>query len=175
MNGWGRCLPFTWAAPGLFWAVTTDEEFKMLLVDDSEDEAFFVRRALERSGMGKACIVVKDGAEAINYLRGDGRYADRRAYPFPTVILSDLNMPGMNGFELLRWVKDHPKCSVVPTILFSSSAIASDVREAYRLGANAYMVKPSRADEFESLLHVTCQYWTRCERPEPLEKCAEPA
>jgi len=152
-----------------------DAEFKVLLVDDSRDDAFFVRKALEKAGMGTSCQVVEDGEEAIRYLRGEGVYADRQAYPFPTVILSDLKMPRMSGFELLRWVREHPECSVIPTILFSSSTVASDVKEAYLLGANAYMVKPASPEEFEDLMRITCQYWKRCERPPALQKCAEHA
>src|SRR5262245_26034988 len=121
--------------------------------------------------MGKSCIVVEDGEEAIKYLRGEGMYADRETYPFPTVILSDLKMPRMSGFELLRWVREHPECSVIPTLLFTSSAVPSDIKEAYQLGANAYMVKPRDHKEFEEFLRLTCQYWKRCERPAALQKC----
>src|SRR5215831_10465162 len=145
--------------------------FEILLVDDSADDAFFVRKALEKARMGKSCSVVENGEEAIKYLRGEGKYANRREFPFPTVILSDLKMPRMNGFELLRWVRQHPECAVIPTILFTSSAVVEDVVEAYRLGANAYMVKPSEPEEFVDILRVTCDYWTRCERPPPLHKC----
>jgi len=145
--------------------------FKILLVDDSRDDTFLIRRTLEKAGMGKMCNVVVDGQEAIEYLRGEGIYADRGTYPFPTVILSDLKMPRMSGFELLRWVRQHPECAVIPTILFTSSAIESDVQAAYELGANAYMVKPTDLKEFEELLRLTCQYWTRCERPPALHKC----
>jgi len=151
--------------------VAGDGDFEILLVDDSADDAFFVQRALEKARMGKSCKVVDDGEEAIKYLRGEGRYADRKEFPFPTVILSDLKMPRMNGFELLRWVRKHPECAVIPTILFTSSAVPSDVQEAYRLGANSYMVKPANAEDFVDLLRVTCEYWTRCERPKQLHKC----
>jgi len=146
-------------------------EFDILLVDDSADDAFFVRKALEKARMGKSCKWVEDGDEAIKYLRGEGKYTNRREFPFPTVILSDLKMPRMSGFELLRWVREHPECAVIPTILFTSSAVVEDVVEAYRLGANAYMVKPSQPEEFVDILRVTCDYWTRCEKPPPLHKC----
>jgi CheY-like chemotaxis protein len=146
-------------------------EFEILLVDDSADDAFFVRKALEKARMGKSCKWVEDGDEAIKYPRGEGKYTNRREFPFPTVILSDLKMPRMSGFELLRWVREHPECAVIPTILFTSSAVVEDVVEAYRLGANAYMVKPSQPEEFVDILRVTCDYWTRCERPPPLHKC----
>jgi CheY-like chemotaxis protein len=145
--------------------------FKILLVDDSKDDAFFVEKALNESGMGQSLNIVESAEEAILYLTGTGRYSERSAFPFPTVILSDLKMPRMSGFELLRWVRQHPECGVIPTILFSSSAIEADVVEAYRLGANAYMVKPTVLEEFIDLLRLTCEYWTRCERPPARQKC----
>jgi CheY-like chemotaxis protein len=147
------------------------EKVKVLLVDDSLDDAFFVRRALERAGIGECVNVVRDGEEAIAYLRGEGDYADRRKFPFPNVILSDVNMPRMSGFELLRWVRQNPECSVIPTILFSSSALEADVKEAYRLGANSYFIKPVDPAELEDLMRLATEYWSRCERPVGKEKC----
>jgi CheY-like chemotaxis protein len=132
--------------------------FKILLVDDSRDDTFFIRNALEKAGMGKMCTVVENGEEAIKYLRGDEPYSERATYPFPTVVLSDLNMPRMNGFELLQWVRRHPDCAVIPTVLFSNSAIEGDVKRAYQMGANAYMMKPATTKEMEDLLRVTCEY-----------------
>jgi CheY-like chemotaxis protein len=121
--------------------------------------------------MSESLHLVDNGEEAIQYLCGSGKYSERNNFPFPTVILSDLKMPRMNGFELLRWVRKHPECSVIPTILFSSSAVEADVKEAYRLGANSYLVKPARMEEFVDLLRLVCEYWTRCERPPALLRC----
>jgi CheY-like chemotaxis protein len=146
-------------------------QLKILLVDDSPEDAFFISRALEKVGLGDCVRVVDDGEEAIRYLCGEGQYADRHKFPFPSVILSDLKMPRVSGFELLRWVRAHPECTVIPTILFSSSAIESDVREAYRLGANSYMVKPTSSQELEKLMRLAAEYWGRCERPPAQEKC----
>jgi CheY-like chemotaxis protein len=153
--------------------VQSNGDFKILVVDDSNDDLFFIKRALDRVGIGKTVNSVHDGQEAIEYLCGNGKFSDRQKYPFPTIILSDLKMPRMNGFELLRWVRDHPDCGVIPTILLTSSAIEADVREAYRLGANAYMVKPSKPEEMDELLRRLCEFWTHCERPAHLENCSE--
>ena len=148
-----------------------NNQLSILLVDDSKDDAFFITKAMERIGIGECVRHVQDGEEAIRYLRGENEYQDRNTYPFPTVILSDLNMPRMSGFELLRWLREHPECSVIPVILFSNSAVESDVREAYRLGANSYMVKPSNLAGLESLMRVACEYWNLCERPPAPQKC----
>ena len=154
--------------------VQSDGNFKILVVDDSDDDLFFIRKALDRVGIGKTVNSVHDGQEAIDYLCGHGEFSNRQKFPFPTIILSDLKMPRMSGFELLRWVREHPDCGVIPTILFTSSAIEDDVREAYRLGANAYMVKPSKPEELDELLRTVCEFWSRCERPVHLENCTRP-
>jgi len=113
------------------------------MIDDNGDDQAFVRYALEKSGAGRKVYAVHDPMEAIGYLCGKGEYADRDRFPVPNVVLCDLKMPGMDGFDFLRWLKRHPDCSVIPTIIFSNSGLPSDVREAYRLGANAYIRKPS--------------------------------
>jgi CheY-like chemotaxis protein len=154
--------------------VQSSGDFKILVVDDSDDDLFFTKRSLDRVGIGKTVNYVHNGLEAIEYLSGQGKFSDRQKYPFPTIILSDLKMPRMTGFELLRWVRDHPDCGVIPTILFSNSAIEADVKEAYRLGANAYMVKPSKPQEMDDLLRRLCEFWTQCERPAHPENCSEP-
>src|SRR6185436_8265559 len=93
---------------------------------------------------------VSDGREAIRYLKGEGKCVDREKYPLPNVILLDLKMPGMNGFEFLKWLRtespDHHR--LLPVIVMSSSALAQDVERAYTLGISAYMTKPVNFKEF---------------------------
>ena len=80
------------------------------------------------------------------------------------MLLTDLKMPGMNGFELLQWLRDNPQYSVTPTIVFTSSRMEGDVNRAYGLGANSFMVKPQGLKELVELIRITCEYWSRCER-----------
>jgi CheY-like chemotaxis protein len=82
-------------------------------------------------------------------------------------LLLDLKMPGMGGFDVLEWLRDHPQCKVIPTIIFSSSSMDSDIHQAYVLGANAYMVKPSSSGELVDLMQLTYQFWSRCQTPAP--------
>src|SRR4051812_42693976 len=96
-------------------------DFKILLVDDCENDLFFLKTALEQSGISQSVNSVTDGSEAINYLSGHGKFSDRNQFPFPSVILSDLKMRRLDGFGLLRWLKKHPDFSVIPTLIFSSS------------------------------------------------------
>ena len=137
----------------------------ILLVEDEDNDIFFVKRATERAKAGHTLHAVKDGEEAIHYLRGEGMYADRQKFPVPNVILTDLKMPGMGGMELLKWLRTHPECGVIPTIVFSSSSVESDVRGAYKEGANSYITKPSTIEELSEVLRRLYDYWSVCECP----------
>lgn len=144
------------------------------MADDSEEDLFFVHRALDQSGVGSFFHGVKDGQEAVDYLAGEGAFANRQEFPFPNVLLVDLKMPGMSGFEVLEWLRSHPACKVIPTIIFSSSSMDSDIHRAYVLGANAYMVKPATSGELVDLIQLLYQFWSRCHTPAPPvgERCA---
>lgn len=141
--------------------------FRLLMADDSPDDAFFVQRALQQSGKGTFFHSVRDGREAIAYLRGEGPYGDRAQFQFPNAMLVDLKMPGMDGFGFLEWLNEHPECKVIPTIAFSSSAIDKDVHKVYALGGNAYIVKPNNFEDLVGLIKVTFDFWSRCQTPHP--------
>ena len=143
----------------------------ILLIDDEEHDRFFAQQATKKAGVAHNIHTVHSAEEAINYLRGVGSFADRQKFPLPNVILTDLKMPNMDGFGFLRWLRNHPKCSVIPTIVYSSSPLEKDVREAYRLGANAYIVKPSTISEMVETLRLMYEFWSRCECPSPPSAC----
>ena len=136
----------------------------ILFVDDDPNDQLLVRTASKHFGLELSLQVVRDGEEAIAYLTGAREFADRMRFPFPNVLLTDLKMPGMNGFELLQWLRDNPQHSVVPTIVFTSSRIESDVRRAYELGANSFMVKPQGLKQLMEAMRITLEFWSRCER-----------
>ena len=139
----------------------------MLMVDDSKEDAFFVKRALEASQVAHFFHSVMDGSEGLAYLKAEGTYADRQAFPFPNVLLCDLKIPGMDGFDFLRWLRDHPQCKVIPTIIFSSSVLESDVHQSYVLGANAYLEKPASFGDLTTTIQLLYQFWSRCHVPLP--------
>lgn len=85
---------------------------------------------------------VKNGEEAIRYLRGEGPYADRATHPLPELVLLDLRLPGMHGFEVLRWIRQQPKLAKLPVVVVTGMETASDARRAQELGASAFMTKP---------------------------------
>jgi CheY-like chemotaxis protein len=143
----------------------------ILLIEDDDNDVLLFRHALEKNNITAPLFVVPDGEEALQYLGRAGRYSDRGRYPFPGVILIDLKMPRIGGLEVLRWLRKHPECAVIPTIVLSASRIPEDVQEAYRLGANSYFVKPIEFEELGGLIRLMHAYWNRAERPSVPENC----
>lgn len=123
----------------------------VLLVDDSPNDALLMRTVFERAGFVQPLRFAVDGDDAIAYLRGDGRYSDRKQFPVPTAVLLDLNMPRKNGFEVLDWVRRQPALQRLRVYILSASSRAQDIERAYDLGANSYLVKPGNLD---GLLHL---------------------
>src|SRR5258705_10330985 len=115
----------------------------ILIAQDDENDLTLLQLALKRVGINNPVHISRDGVEAIDYLAGNGLYADRAAFPFPSVLMTDIKMPRVGGFEVLKWLRDHPTCSVIPVLVLSSSRELRDVKLAYQLGAKSYMVKPS--------------------------------
>jgi CheY-like chemotaxis protein len=114
----------------------------ILLVEDSRDDAFFLRRAFLKAGFSHPIVDVRNGQQAMNYLSGNALYADRSLYPLPKLVLVDLKMPLIDGFELLTWVQNRPELEHLPVVVISSSDLATDKEKAAKLGAKDYFVKP---------------------------------
>jgi CheY-like chemotaxis protein len=147
-----------------------DHLFTILIAEDQEDDAFLLRQALAKAEIANPVQIVVDGEQAIAYLEGKGSYADRAKFPFPGLIFLDLKMPRKNGFEVLAWLREQPKCSIIPTVVFTSSRHENDVRVAYRLGANCYIVKPTDFNGLLGMLTRLFQFWSICELPH-VESC----
>src|SRR5690242_12446579 len=124
----------------------------ILIAEDDHNDAFLLERTIRKIGATAPIQIVENGEEAIHYLAGEGKYADRAAYPFPAVLITDIKMPRRNGFELLDWIRDHPECATIPTIVWSSSNLESDVIKAYQLGANCYLRKPTNLNDWQERL-----------------------
>ena len=138
---------------------------KILLVEDNENEACLLRQAVQQMNAGHTVQTVGNGEEATRYLLGQGQYQNREKFPLPNLLITDLEMPHMSGLAFLKWLRGHPECAVVPTIVFSSSRNAADVSEAYRLGANSYIAKPMGYPDLLQALRSIQEYWSLCERP----------
>jgi CheY-like chemotaxis protein len=145
-----------------------NKPFTVLLVEDDLNDIFLVKRAFKLAQIQNPLQVVTDGQEAVSYLRGDGKYADRHAFPLPKLIVMDIKMPRKSGFEVLSWIKgDSHLLRRIPVIIVSSSDNSADINRAYELGANAYMVKPVDFRAVEHLFESITHYWgLECAKPE---------
>ncbi len=146
----------------------------ILIAEDDDNDALFLKRTFEKVGITTPIQIVHDGEEAILYLGAEGKYADRDQYPFPRLVMTDIKMPKRDGFEVLQWVKRHPECHIIPIIVWSSSAMGSDVAKAYQLGANCYFKKPSSPDAWNDAIELIFKFWNAAEKPPmKLARCAE--
>jgi CheY-like chemotaxis protein len=150
-----------------------ETDLTILIAEDTETDAELVKIALRSIGVKNSAEIVPDGQAVIDYLCGTGKYHDRAAFPFPSILFVDLKMPRVNGFELLRWLKDHPECSIIPVIVLSSSKTESDVTMAYQLGANAYLMKPANLDDLKAMLRTTLEFWDWCCKPAVPKTCED--
>ncbi|MDB6125461.1 MAG: response regulator receiver protein [Pedosphaera sp.] len=131
----------------------------LLSVDDGEDDVFFMRKAVQQSGIDCMLEVANTGDQAMEYLSGAGLYKDRYAYPLPEVILLDIKMPGRDGFEVLGWIRKQSQLKTIPVVMLTNSEEPKDIERAYREGANSYLLKPHDFEEFQKELPILMKYW----------------
>lgn len=131
----------------------------VLLAEDEEDYVLLVRRAFEQAQIPNPLFVVPTGAEMISYLKGEGKFANRDEYPLPDLLLLDLKLPGFSGLEILGWLRSHPGLSAMRVVILTSSDDLRDINDAYRLGANSFLMKPYDFADLVSLAKVLQKYW----------------
>ena len=131
----------------------------ILLVDDSPDDVLLIRLALKRTGITNSIASVGDGERAIQYLRGEPPYNDRHAFPMPGLVLLDLAMPRMGGFDFLVWIGKQPEFRSIPVVVLTGSALLADAKRAYQLGARSFVTKPGDLTELASSLKQTTDFW----------------
>ncbi len=131
----------------------------ILVADDDQNDVFFLRRAFQKSGAAHAVIHVSDGQEAIDYLLGEANYRDRARFPIPALLVLDLKMPKVDGFDVLEWLKTRPEFESLPVVVLSSSSREDDVQRARTLGAADYRVKPADFDELLVLAQGFTSRW----------------
>jgi DNA-binding response OmpR family regulator len=137
----------------------------ILIAEDDEDYGAIVQAAIKSSGWLNPIRILPNGEQVIKYLGGEGEYADRTANPFPSVMFLDVKMPGVNGFDVLRWTRDHPECSVQPTLMLSSSDDPKDIKLAYELGAHGFFLKPAKLSDLKSMLQAIYGFCTWSLKP----------
>lgn len=132
--------------------------FVVLLVEDSEEDVFLFRRAIEKTGRNITLRHVRSAMEAQDYLLGNGAYSGPE-HPLPTVIFTDLNLHGLDGHSFLEWLRAQPELRVIPCIIYSGSMNPADVQSAYASGVTSFVVKPSGFTEWVSRLETILKFW----------------
>jgi CheY-like chemotaxis protein len=135
-----------------------------LLVEDNEDDILLLQRSFAKNKIVNPLRVVRNGQEAMLYLEGSGRYRNRAQFPLPSIVLLDLKMPGIDGFEVLAWIRQQPELKTIRVIVLTSSDAISDVNRAYQLGANSFLVKPSDLHDLNLLTAAIRGYWIWTDR-----------
>lgn len=131
----------------------------ILLVEDNEDDAFFMQRALRDAGIANPVRWLEDGQQAIEYLSGGGAFADRAANPLPMIVFLDLKLPYKSGHQVLEWIRQQPQFAKLIVIVLTSSNEPVDLNRAYRAGANSYVVKPPTPEELTQLARSFQLWW----------------
>jgi CheY-like chemotaxis protein len=147
---------------------------RILLVDDSPRDTELTIKALEHHNLANEVVTLRDGVEALDYLFRRGQFANRAAGN-PAVILLDLKMPRVDGIEVLRQLKSDPRLKVIPVVVLTSSNEESDLVHTYRLGVNAYIVKPVQFQEFVKAVRLVGAFWAVVNEPPPgsVRPCGE--
>jgi CheY-like chemotaxis protein len=139
--------------------------YPILLVEDSPDDALLIQRAFRKANLANSVQLVRDGEEAVAYLKGDPPFSDRSQFPLPVLMLLDLKLPRRSGLEVLEWVRQDSTLKRLPVVVLTSSRESVDVNRAYDLGVNSYLTKPVG---FEALLEMVKRvnlYWLILNEP----------
>ena len=131
----------------------------VLLVEDSPDDVALLRRSFIKAKILNPLHIVTGGQEAIDYLAGKGKYANREEFPFPALVLLDLNMPEVDGFQVLRWIREQSGLKGLRVVVLSASDNMRDVSRAYELGANSFLIKPADFERFVEISQALNGYW----------------
>lgn len=139
----------------------------ILLVEDNPDDELLTLRALRKHRVANEVVVVRDGAEALNYLFGEGDYADRDTSEMPAVVLLDLKLPKIDGLEVLRRIREDKQTMLLPVVILTSSNEEQDLINGYMNGANSYLRKPIGFEEFTEVVGQLHLYWLVINEPPP--------
>jgi len=139
----------------------------ILLAEDEEDYILLIQQAFSQANIRTPLHVVRDGQQAMMYLKGDGKYSNREEYPLPDLLLLDMKLPHFSGSDIIRWVRSEPGLEALRILVLTSSDRIRDVNESYRLGANSFLVKPYDFHDLVRLTSLIEDFWLKfSKRPE---------
>jgi CheY-like chemotaxis protein len=140
----------------------------VLIVDDNEDDVLLLQRMFRRHGLVNPVRTFSRGDEAIGYLAGEGRYSERKYFPYPAIIFLDLLMPGKSGKEVLHWIGSHSELPKIEVIIYTDIAMFPELQKCYELGATGFLFKQEQEVQFKKLLHEFSNFWEfRYAEPRP--------
>jgi two-component system response regulator len=146
-------------------ANSTDSPIEILLVEDNLNDVELALHALKKHNIANRVQIIRDGAEALDYVFCTGDYADRSIKDGPKVILLDLKLPKVNGLEVLERIKSDPRTKCIPVVVLTSSREERDIVQSYQLGVNSYITKPVDFDQFAEAVRQLGLYWLLLNEP----------
>jgi two-component system response regulator len=144
------------------------DEKTILLVEDNPNDVTLTMRALKKANIINEVVVTSDGEQALDYLFGTGTYQGRDLRQSPVVVLLDLKLPRIDGFEVLRRLRSDPRTSMTPVVILTTSGEERDLVNGYRLGANSYIRKPVDFNQFADAIRQLGLYWLVLNQPPPM-------
>lgn len=141
------------------------QKVDIILVEDNPHEAMLAIRSLKKHHLANNLIHLDDGEQAMNFIFSEGEFSSNINPPSPKLILLDINLPKINGLDILRRVKADARTQKIPIVLLTSSREESDIMESYKLGANSYIVKPVDFNSFSQAIHEMGMYWLVLNEP----------
>ena len=142
----------------------------ILLVEDNRDDRELILFAFNKHRIANQIDIAKDGEEALDYLFARGQYAGKEGHQLPVLIMLDINLPKINGIEVLEKLRNHDKTKLLPVVMFTSSNEEKDLIDSYQLGANSYIRKPVDPDKFEQAIRQLELYWLLINEPPPVNR-----
>jgi CheY-like chemotaxis protein len=142
----------------------------VLLVDDDDNDIVLFRRSLLHTGAAVQLITLSSGEAVMDYLSGNGSYADRHEHPLPQLVFLDAHLPQVPGARVLEFIKSRPDLAVVPVIILTGALSPADTLKLYQLGANAICLKPISPSQMDTFVSALCRFWIESTLPPPVRE-----